>query len=426
MWPKDGRNGQNETSMANFAICVPDGKRKDGTYSVKIRLYHNRQRVWLRTSFYIDVKMVTKSGKIKDQAVIDSCENTIREWRKYVVELGVAADALTASELADYLRRKSKDAHGFRLDFIEHTRGLADRKVAKTGLNYINIANSLAEYVGGVSLDIVDVTAHFLRGYEEWLRDKGLAQGTINGYMSLVKSSHNQAKLDYNDEDRGVIRISQSPFAKYTMPKPSAPMPRAVDLATLQKIADLEDEKRLNSVRDLARDVFMLSFALGGINAVDLYVLPPTALKGDYIEYNRRKTKDKRADKALYRVHIHEAVKPLIERWRDPFGKRLFRFYLRRVETSFPIAISDGIGKVEAVIPYTRHYTFYSARHTYASLGYNAVGLDKYVIHELLNHTDGEMKITDRYIERDWQKLFDAHDKIIELVDWTKICKERG
>lgn len=408
--------------MANFAICVPDGKRKDGTYSVKIRLYHNRQRVWLRTSFYIEAKSVTKSGKIKDQAVIDSCENTIREWRKYVVELGVAADSLTAAELADYLRKKSKDAHGFRLDFIDYTRSLAGCKVAKTGLNYNNIANSLYEYYGG-ALDIADVTANFLRGYEEWLRGKGLAQGTINGYMSLVKSSHNQAKLDYNDEERGIIRISQSPFSKYTMPKPAAPMPRAVDLATLQKIADLDDEPRLNSVRDLARDVFMLSFALGGINAVDLYTLPPTADKGDYIEYNRRKTRDRRLDKALYRVHIHDAVRPLIDRWRDPFGKRLFRFYLRRTEISFSMAIGDGMSRVEAAIPYTRHYTFYSARHTYASLGYNSVRLDKYVIHELLNHTDKEMKITDRYIERDWQKLYDAHDKIIELVDWTKICK---
>jgi hypothetical protein len=45
-------------------------------------------------------------------------------------------------------------------------------------------------------------------------------------------------------------------------------------------------------------------------------------------------------------------------------------------------------------------------------------------VHELLNHADKEMKITDRYIERDWQKLFDAHKRIVALVDWSKICED--
>jgi hypothetical protein len=52
----------------------------------------------------------------------------------------------------------------------------------------------------------------------------------------------------------------------------------------------------------------------------------------------------------------------------------------------------------------------------------NAAGLDKYTVHELINHADKEMKITDRYIERDWQRLFDAHAKVVRLVDWGPIC----
>lgn len=60
---------------------------------------------------------------------------------------------------------------------------------------------------------------------------------------------------------------------------------------------------------------------------------------------------------------------------------------------------------------------------TYASLARNTVGLDKYTVHELLNHSDNEMRITDRYIERDWQRLYDTHRKVITLIDWSKICK---
>jgi integrase len=77
--------------------------------------------------------------------------------------------------------------------------------------------------------------------------------------------------------------------------------------------------------------------------------------------------------------------------------------------------------KVEGAVPFDRHYTYYAARHTYASLARNVVGIDKYTVHELLNHSDSEMKITDRYIERDWQRLFDAHAKVVRLVDWRSI-----
>ena len=129
--------------MATFSICVPDGKRKDGTYSVKIRLYHNRQRVWMRTAYYIDAKEVTRGGKIKNQPVIDSCENNIREWRKYVVDLGIGAEVMSAAELADYLRSKTKDIHGFRLNFKEYMRKLAEKKSASTRHNYLVVASSL-------------------------------------------------------------------------------------------------------------------------------------------------------------------------------------------------------------------------------------------------------------------------------------------
>lgn len=76
-------------------------------------------------------------------------------------------------------------------------------------------------------------------------------------------------------------------------------------------------------------------------------------------------------------------------------------------------------------MPSSRHYTFYAARQTYASLARNVVGADKYTVHELLNHSDADMKITDRYIEGDWQRLFDIHRKIIALVDWSALNGSR-
>ena len=168
----------------------------------------------------------------------------------------------------------------------------------------------------------------------------------------------------------------------------------------------------------------MLSFGLGGMNVADMYDMPYDALKGDVIEYCRHKTRDARADNALYRVKVLPEVRPLLDRWLDPTKKRLFRLHLRYKDAeTCGVALGLAMRAVEDAVPFERHYTFYAARHTYATLAYNVAGLDMYAVNELLNHSDVSMKITARYVERDWLKLYRAHKKIVKLVDWNKICK---
>lgn len=406
--------------MATFKIVVSPHKRDDDTRRVKIRVYSAKSNTEVSTPWYVSPDMVTRGGKIKEHSILDNCEALIRDWRRAVDEIGARANAMPAKELVHHLTSRERRQHQ-RIDFIGHMRDIAEKKKPSTRHNYIVVANSLSRFTRGETLDINNITAQLLTAYEEWLRSEGIAPGTITQYMTLIKSAHNAARYQYNDEDDGIIKVTRTPFTKYKIPAAPAPSARGVDLATLQAIADLPDEPRINSRRNFGRDIFMLSFALGGINYADLYNLPCDALKGDYIEYRRQKTRDARIDEALYRVYICPQVRPLLERWFDRSYQRLFRFY-QYSPKSFGPTVAYSIAAVEKAVPYERHYIYYAARHTYASLAYNIVGADKYTVHELLNHTDTDMRITDRYIERDWQRLYDVHQRIIELVDWSKIA----
>lgn len=407
--------------MATFKIVVSPHKRDDDTRRVKIRVYSAKSNTEVSTPWYVSPDMVTRGGKIKEHTILDNCEALIRDWRRAVDEIGARANAMPAKELVHHLTSREHRQHR-RIDFIRHMRELADnKKKSSTRHNYNVVANSLARFARGEILDINDITVQLLTAYEEWLRSAGIAPGTITQYMTLIKSAHNASRFKYNDEDAGIIRVTRAPFAKYKIPAAPAPSARGVDLATLQAIADLPDEPRINSRRNFGRDIFMLSFALGGINYADLYTLPYDALKGDYIEYKRQKTRDARIDDALYRVYICPEVRPLLDKWIDRSRHRLFRFY-QYSPKSFGPTVAYSIAAVEKAVPFARHYIYYAARHTYASLAYNVVGADKYTVHELLNHIDKDMKITDRYIERDWQRLYDVHQRIIELVDWSKIA----
>ena len=406
--------------MATFRFYADNYTREDGLRAVRVRVYHNGASTAMSTPYFVDKTQVTKGGKIKDAAIVDACSELIRNWRNAITNYGSAIEALDVKELVAMLKQSKGDGVG--LDIVEHIYKVAESKrAAQTQHNYRVVAASLSRYLDGRGLDINQLSHQVLSAYEEWLRKDGKTPGTIVQYMSLIKSAYNTACLWYNDEDADKIVVTRQPFRRYKMPAVPVVAPRAIDLATLQAIANLPTEPRFNSQRNLGRDLFMLSFGLGGINYADLYALPYDALKGDYIEYKRQKTKHSRADEALYRVYICEEVRPLLTRYLDPTRKRLFIFHRRFPAGNFPTKVSCAVKAVEKAVPFERHYIYYSARHTYATLAYNVANIDKYTVHELLNHADKEMKITDRYIERDWQKLFDAHKRIVALVNWEKI-----
>ena len=67
----------------------------------------------------------------------------------------------------------------------------------------------------------------------------------------------------------------------------------------------------------------------------------------------------------------------------------------------------------------TEPLTFYSARHTWATLAYSA-GIDKAIINDCLCHVDSSMRVTDLYIAKDWEVMWKANEKVLSLFDWSK------
>ena len=62
---------------------------------------------------------------------------------------------------------------------------------------------------------------------------------------------------------------------------------------------------------------------------------------------------------------------------------------------------------------------YYAARHSWATIALNKVGIDKYTVHAALNHVDDAMKVTDIYIERDFVMENKANAKVMKYV-WDK------
>ena len=433
------------------AVVYPSAKRQDGTMNVKIRVTHKRQSVKVATNIYIDASQITRSGKIKDERINDMCDGIVRKWRNLANQLGVA-DNLSVAEVVRFIRENEQREH-FALDFIEYGRKVASAMKPGTGATYQTALNALCRFVGSSSLDIRHITVRFLEEFEKFIANepayrtdyKGkLHKSTrtkeggrsISQYLGAIRALHNIAKREFNDEDRGIILIPLSPFNKFKVKPAPRTKSRAVELAVVQAIANLSDfptarcqERKPNRV-NMARDMFMLSFGLAGMNSADIWALKKSSLKGDVITYERKKTASRRADRAEMCIRIEPQVRPLVDRWLDNSSSdKLFavaEYYdsanalNNAINQGLKICL-QGLRNVEG-LEAPSNLTHYMARHSWATIARSSLlNIDKYTVHEALNHIDPTMRVTDIYLSRDWTNIWEANAKVVGLIDWSKM-----
>lgn len=396
--------------MATFKIEISD-KRKDGTYCVRIRVTHNRELRRISTHLRVDDSDLNTKKEIKNQEILDLCENILRKCREASNSLGVEMLQMPIDTVTSKVKAYLLGDKPFELDFIAYMLDRVPKMKSRTGNVYRTTAIQLNNFIAPAStLDISKIDRRFLHEFETYL-SKRLARNTVTLYLNCIRATHNVAKIEFNDDDRGVLRIPFSPFNSFKIPKMQMTAKRAISVEKMQHIINA---KPPGKVLCIAQDAFIISFALIGMNAADLYIVKP-AIDG-VLTYNRSKTKDRRADKAEMRVKIPPCIDALVEKYKDPTGERMFNFYRRYSSIeAFNQALSRGMRKIAEI-------NFYAARHTWATLARSAaVGIDKYTVHEALNHVDSDMKITDIYIDKDWSVIWNANDKVLALFDWTAV-----
>lgn len=414
--------------MATFkAVVLAHQKKEDGTWNIKIRVTHGRRSKYIATPYYVRKEDMTRSMKLKNQRYVDATDRMIRTYREICDARGEALPGMDIEEVVRLLSSEEPGEGRFDLDIVGYARSYI-RELQQTGhagnANAYKVAvNSFVRFIGRESVSIHELTVKMLNDWMRWIMEQpprtGMAKGTRAPglYLSQLRAIHNRAKKEFNDEDAGIIRIPYSPFAKVDVPKAGVPRKRAISVDALRKLAALEEREILqpgNCRFNLAKDVFLLSFLLVGMNAVDLYHVKDC--KDGRITYQRTKTKNRRADRAEISIRIEPEAEELMKRYADKYGERVFGFYnMYSSVDSFCQAINTGLKKVGDLIG-EEDLEFYAARHTWATIALNEAGVDKYTVHQALNHVDESMRVTDYYIKRSWAPIDAANRKVIDYV----------
>lgn len=414
-------------------------KKADGTYNPKIRISHNGTSSYIATSVFTELvrfKKGASSGTVTSEKIKEGLDRIVNEYRNIINENQSAmADCETSKQVVEFIDRRK---NGENIDFIEYARKYIEtiknegtRTVKTTGIN--SLCHFLVATTGDCRLGMKSLTSSFLRKYEKWLRSERiitikqrpglkyeykevkkppLNDTGIHSFMGVIQSVFNNALLEYNDYETDNILITNNPFKAYKIPSVLEAKKRAVDVGIIRKVYHYSPINKRKRTTMFARDIYMLSFFLAGMNVADML---ECRIVDGRIEYERQKTKDRRKDKAYISIAIPELAASIIEKYRDKTGEHVFDFSSRYSgPRELTKAIHRGMRSLceELEIEYMQ---FYSARHSFATIARNDCGVSKDDIALCLNHSSSRV-VTDTYIKKDFSRIDEVVKTVVDYV----------
>ena len=292
------------------------------------------------------------------------------------------------------------------LDFFTFAEDWISKNSLKSTKNYKCTLSALESYLGVRKLDFSQINYTLLKNFELYLSDRPRAKSMYLGYMRHL---YREAMLEYNTDEATVIK--NDPFMRYKAPKQV--LKKGVRALSVQDILKVYHYKGIDPKGrpQLARDCFILSFCLMGMNSADLY--NATVLQKGVVKYNRTKTKDRRSDDAYIEVKVHPFIKQLMKKYAG--NTHVFNFYQRYAGfQEMNAALNKGLKEVGKAIGIPK-LQFYQARHTFATLSRNMMKFSKSDVDEALNHV-GSYDIADVYITKDFSIINENNFKLIEEV----------
>ena len=406
---------------------ISSNRRKDGTYPVKIRVTYKGASRRQATNLIARPGDFTRTLHIKNPDIIrrandliEKMQDTLRDLSPFMIE------DWNVDMVVDHIRREIS-ASTFRLDFFEFGEKHIAKKTENTRKAYLCAMRSFEEFLGRRQIDINSISKSMILDWREFV-DRGNKRQVKKGVMTETKRAqgggqstrmtdklahiYRAAQLQYNDEVRELI--PRHPFDGLPRHLPAASGQRSVGADVLQRMIDFPERSRKTR---FVLDLFLLSFATMGANLADLWEARDV---GKVWHYNRRKTRSRRADHAEMFVHIQPEIETILYRL-GANKQGLWLPYLRRFaqDSDHCTGRINRVLKAWAASQDIEPFTFYAARHTWASLARRA-GVEKATIDECLCHI-GDFPVADIYIERDWELLNAANRRAIALLRWDAL-----
>ncbi len=390
-------------------------------YVVYIRVTHNRQVKYIRTSWMVDDKGSSRDRQnIIDPFVSEQTSKVIAGYYSMLNRLDT--QNWTAKEIVEFIQY-GKDGISFSNYARKHIEKMIARGQERTSRDYRWALYSLEKFAGEDDVMFSQLTYSFL---SRWIESLSQTSRSKEKYPINLRQIHKSAMLEFNDEDRGILLI-HNPWLKITIPKGDTSNKRAIAPFLLRKFFGVVPDfsRFTHPLQELGQDVALMSFCLCGINSIDLFYAEKSQYYDGILHYNRRKTCKSRSDNAYFEIRVPQFIIPTFEKYlsKDKESPWLFDFHDRLSNAdSFNANVNAGISQICKKVSPNFHASLYSFRHSWATVAQNGCGASLSEIDFALNHSTNKMARV--YTMIDYSPAWELNDKVIDYIFFSN--KEPG
>lgn len=362
--------------MATLSFTVLSAKpTADGKFPIFLRINVGSEKQYIRTKYVLDDCCQWYKGQVVARADAAQMNRRLKyELKRYKERMEdiEGHEVYPARQLKAVLEQMDKvvpntttfnDFYRRRIEGIRQEGRASYAKMMDDTLRLFEKAE------GTVPMCIMNhiTVEHF----DRWLRQHGHTDGGRQLRLCHIKARVNDAiKL-------GLIHCTVHPFAYTKLPSPK---PREMDISpeNVRRIiqADVSSSRRLT----LARDMFLLSFYLGGINFADLI---RADFSGSTICYVRQKVAGNGGHEV--KLTIQPEASAIINKYIGKNGR--LKFDYKYSDVNLQRYINQCLKLLASELGIHGCVSFYSARKSFAQMAAE-LGISDAVIDYCLGHSD--------------------------------------
>jgi len=390
-------------------------QKQDGTFPLVIRITYNRKSIYLPFGYNLAEKdFDAKNQRIRPSSKIASnitrLNNGIQEKLKKIYDTisRLEEDGKIESLAMSSIKKEIEGKSVGNMDFFQFIDSLIldFKKAGKYGNAeiYRTLRNRIEKFHGKRSLPFRQINYAFVKKLETNHYASGNTAGGLSVYLRTLRSVYKKAIK------HGIAKENHNPFNDYSI-KNGTPKRQFLNGEQLTTLKDALIEEPFLAK---ARDLYMASFYLRGMNWMDMALLKGDNIQGDFerITYIRAKTRNK-----LFSIKITPALKQILLSYNNgQIGKDDYIFPILTKDVSQNQTHETIKNKRKRQNIYLKRlaerlelpkFTIYTARHTYANI-LKRSGAPSNVIQDSLGHTTEAM--TQAYLNSFETNVIDDYD----------------
>lgn len=400
--------------MAKLSLTVLAAKKTaNNMYPIFVRIAAKKEKAYIKTGYELSDLCQWYNGKVvarNDAAMMN--KRIAFELKKYNERMQDIDnyDIYTATQLKQILTQQDKitqDASTFtaffrkRISDFEKDGRTNYAKMHKETLRIFLLAEG--------ELPFVLMNHITVEHFDTYMKRKGYSDGNRQIRLCHIKARVNEA-IKY-----GLLKCEKHPFA-YTKLPSSEPKDLDVSITDFTKIVkyDTSNSKRLT----LAKDMFLLSFYIGGTNLADLVQID---FSQKDISYIRQKSGVHKRKDRITRITIQPEARYIIDKYIGKNG-RLDLGY-NYTYTNMCCYINSCLKLLAKELKIKSNLTFYSARKTFAQFA-SEIAIPYPIIEYCLGHSIKTNITINSYVKVKQPQADAAIRRVIEYTKQPKIFED--